>query len=143
MANQRVSGVVLVPVCPRSSFFSFFFPDGKHLAVWVSEVMWTRPYFVCGPLVTSRGFRGRRRFDSALLKADFRGFVMKDFYKPNLSPKWCREGGCNDCEVLINCRYSEDEFYANGKVRETCQKWFQERRILLPNVQARKRVREK
>ena len=99
LANQRVSGVVLVPVWPRSSFFSFFFPDGKHLAVWVSEVMWTRPYFVCGPLVTSRSFRGRRRFDSALLKADFRRFAMKEFYKPKLSPKWCREGGCNECKV--------------------------------------------
>jgi len=50
-------------------------------------------------LVTSRSFRGRRGFDSALLKADFRRFDMKEFYKPKLAPKWCREGGCNDCKV--------------------------------------------
>ena len=99
LANQKVSGVVLIPVWPRSSFFSFFFPDGMHLASWVTQTKWIRPYFVCGPLVTSKFLRGWKKFDTVLAKADFSRFDLKEFYTPKLGAMWCRNGGCYLCEV--------------------------------------------
>ena len=99
LANQKVSGVVLIPVWPRSSFFSFFFPDGMHLASWVTKAKWIRPYFVCGPLVTSKFLRGWKKFDTVLAKADFSTFELKEFYTPKLGAMWCRNGGCYLCEV--------------------------------------------
>lgn len=103
LKNQRVTGVVLVPVWPRSSFFSFFFPDGKHLASWVVAVKWTRPYFVCGPLVTSKFMRGWKSFDTALIKVDFRNFKDDKFFTSNVGNIWCREGGCEMCQVDKIC----------------------------------------
>ena len=91
-------GVVVVPVWPRSSFFSFFFPDGKHLARWATGVIWTRPYFVCGPLVESSCLRGWKKFDTALVRVYFRDFDMNQFYLPKLDVRWCRDGGCRVCE---------------------------------------------
>ena len=98
LKNEKVSGVVVLPVWPRSSFFSFFFPDGMHLAFWVTEVLWTRPYFICGPLVTSRFMRGRKSFDTVLIKVDFRNFDEDMFYDANVSVKGCRNGGCVLCQ---------------------------------------------
>ena len=95
LKNQECSGVLLLPVWPRSSFFSFFFPDGNHLADWVIDVMWTRPFFICGPQVESKAFRGRKSFDTIIIKVDFNTNV--DFYKPVLSKKYCRSGGCDKC----------------------------------------------
>ena len=92
-----------VPVWPRSSFFSFFFPDGKHLASWVVAVKWTRPYFVCGPLVTSKFMRGWKSFDTALIKVDFRNFKDDKFFTSNVGNIWCREGGCEMCQVDKIC----------------------------------------
>ena len=88
----------MIPVWPRSSFFPFFFPDGKHLAMWVIDVLWTRPFFVCGPLVESSCLRGYKSFDTVMVKADFRDFDMALFYTPRLDAKWCREGGCFGCD---------------------------------------------
>ena len=94
----KACGVVVIPVWPRSSFFPFFFPDGKHLAMWVVDVLWTRPFFVCGPLVESSCLRGYKSFDTVMVKADFRDFDMALFYTPRLDAKWCREGGCFGCD---------------------------------------------
>ena len=98
LLRQKVFGVLLVPVWPRSSFFSFFFPDGKHLAEWVTKVKWTRPYFICGPLVTSKFMRGWKSFDTVLIKADFTSFNGRRFYCSKVSNEWCRDGGCFMCE---------------------------------------------
>ena len=97
----KAMGVVVLPVWPRSSFFPFFFPDGKHLALWVVDVLWTRPYFICGPLVESRCLKGWKSFDTALIKVDFRDFDVNSFYKSKEDPKWCREGGCCVCGKVI------------------------------------------
>ena len=94
----KATGVMVVPVWPRSSFYPFFFPDGKHLARWAVDVMWTRPYFVCGPLVQSKCLRGWKSFDTAIIQVDFRCFNMDQFYEPMLNAKWCRNGGCSACE---------------------------------------------
>ena len=98
LAFWKAWGVLVLPVWPRSSFFSFFFPDGKHLAMWATGVLWTRPYFVCGPLVESSCLRGWKSFDTALVKVDFRQFDMNLFYMPKLDARWCRRGGCSACE---------------------------------------------
>ena len=60
----KAAGVMVIPVWPRSSFYPFFFPDGKHLASWVVDVMWIRLYFVCGPLVQSKCLKS---FDTAVI----------------------------------------------------------------------------
>ena len=96
LRNENCVGVLLVPVWPRSSFFSFFFPDGIHLADWVVDVMWTRPYFVCGEQVTNRAFKGKKMFDSVLIKIDFAD--LTEFDKPVLHKRFCRVGGCEKCE---------------------------------------------
>ena len=98
LSYWKAWGVLVVPVWPRSSFFSFFFPDGKHLASWATGVIWTRPYFVCGPLVESSCLRGWKKFDTALVRVDFRDFDMNQFYLPKLDARWCRNGGCRVCE---------------------------------------------
>ena len=97
LADQKVSGVILLPVWPKSSFFSFFFPDGVHLAAWVAKVLWVHPWFVCGPLVVSKGLRGRKKFDSVAIMADFRCFDMEKFYVSRVEEQWCRESGCKAC----------------------------------------------
>ena len=99
LKQQEVSGVVLVPVWPRASFFTFCFPDGMHLASWVTKVKWIKPYFICGPLVTSKFMRGYKSFDTVLIKVDFRDFKDKYFYKSFRDAQWCRKGGCKSCEV--------------------------------------------
>ena len=63
--------MVVVPVWPRSSYFTKLWPDGRHAAEFVVEMMVMQPYFECGPLVTSDGLRGRRPFNTAVLKVDF------------------------------------------------------------------------
>ena len=99
LAVHKAKGVILVPVWPRSSFFTFFFPDGMHLPEWVVECLWVKPYFITGPYVTSNGLRGRKKFSTVLLKADFTIF-NGSFYEPKLLPEWCRKGGCYRCGCL-------------------------------------------
>ena len=57
LALFRTSSVLLLPVWPKSSIFSYFFPEGRHLPEWVSAVVPVKPTFVAGPLVTSKFFR--------------------------------------------------------------------------------------
>ena len=99
LAVHKAKGVILVPVWPRSSFFTFFFPDGMHLPEWVVGYLWVKPYFITGPYVTSNGLRGRKKFSTVLLKADFTIFDGS-FYEPKLLPEWCRKGGCYRCGCL-------------------------------------------
>ena len=74
----RTSGVLLLPVWPKSSFFSYFFPEGRHLPEWVSAVVPVKPTFVAGPLVTSKFFRSVGSWDCLLIQVDFGGF---NFFK--------------------------------------------------------------
>ena len=99
LALYKAKGVVLVPVWPKSSFFTYFFPDGKHLARWAEKCLWVKPYFVAGPMVTSRGLKGRKKFQSVLIFANFCNFDMSEFYEPFLNANWCRKGGCYDCNI--------------------------------------------
>ena len=96
LAIHKARGVVLVPVWPRSSFFSYFFPDGMHVARWAVKCLWVRPYFITGSYVQSTGLRGRKKFSTVLLEANFSDFIGS-FYEYNLLPDWCRNGGCHRC----------------------------------------------
>ena len=96
LAVHKAKGVILVPVWPRSSFFTFFFPDGMHLASWVVRCLWVRPYYITGPYVKSNGLRGRKKFSTVLLEANFNDF-KDSWYAPNVLPDWCRKGGCHRC----------------------------------------------
>ena len=97
LQEQEAKGAILVPVWPASPFFNFFWPDGSHAASWVEGMWITRPQFICGPLVTSKGFKGRRIFESAVLKVDFANFLEENFFTPSVRKELCLVGGCNKC----------------------------------------------
>ena len=97
LQEDRAKGALLVPVWPASSFFNFFWPDGRHSASWVESMWLTRPRFVCGPLVTSNGFRGRRIFESAILNISFENFVDGNFHTSVTKQELCLLGGCDIC----------------------------------------------
>ena len=56
-AKFGATGVFVVPIWANSSFYSMFWPDGVHLAEFVTDWMVVQPYFVVGPLVSSSGMR--------------------------------------------------------------------------------------
>ena len=85
LALFRASGVLLLPVWPKSSFFSYFFPEGRHLPEWVSAVVPVKPTFVAGPLVTSKFFRSVGSWDCLLIQVDFGGFDFSRFFFPSWS----------------------------------------------------------
>jgi hypothetical protein len=95
LQGEGVTGVILVPVWPASSFFTFFWPDGRHAADWVEEVLLVKPHFICSPLVTSRAMRGRRPFQTAVMKVDFTGRARSGW--SDLRPSLCLLGGCSKC----------------------------------------------
>jgi hypothetical protein len=97
LQEQQVSGVILVPIWPKSSFYSFFWPDGRHPAYWVEAMLVVKPFFICGPLVTGRGLRGRRPFYSAVLKVSFLADRRSRGGGVNLRPDLCLRGGCHYC----------------------------------------------
>ena len=68
----RVSAVMVVPVWANSTFYSHFWPDGRHAAPWVQGMLLLQPDFICGPLVTSTGMRGRKSYLTGVLLVDFR-----------------------------------------------------------------------
>ena len=41
---------MIIPVWAGSSFYSTFWPDGRHAADFVSKMEFVNPYFECGPL---------------------------------------------------------------------------------------------
>ena len=97
LEEQGVAGVMVVPVWPASSFFSFFWPDGRHCAAWVRDMMLVTPSFVCGPQVRLGAFRTRRSFFTAVMQVDFRQRGKEDFHVARCSRHLCLRGGCGVC----------------------------------------------
>ena len=97
LQEQGVAGVMVVPVWPASSFYSFFWPDGVHGAAWVQDMMLVQPHFVCGPLVRSKSFRGRRSFYTAVIKVSFIGWDSSRFHEARVEKRVCLAGGCGEC----------------------------------------------
>ena len=94
---QGVEAAVVVPIWATSSFFTCFWPDGRHCAKWVRDMLVVQPHFVCGPLVRSSAFKGRRSFLTAVLKVSFVGFDGRNFYEPAYERRLCLRGGCSWC----------------------------------------------
>ena len=80
-------------------FFSYFFPEGRHLQEWVSAVVTVKPFFVAGPLVTSKFFRSVGSWDCLLIQVDFGGFDFSRFFFPKLEPSHCLLKGCEACLI--------------------------------------------
>ena len=70
--GQEVEAVMVVPVWPNSSYYGVFWPDGFHAAKFVIDMILLQPFFLCGPLVTGNGMRGRKPYRTAVIKVDFR-----------------------------------------------------------------------
>ena len=90
----ETTAVMVVPIWPASTFFSSFFPDGRHAASFVTKMRRLQPIFICGPLVKSNGMRGRKNYVTAILKVDFRRGAVRRRQK---SEEFCVFGGCGDC----------------------------------------------
>ena len=88
-----VTAVIIVPVWPNSSFFSVFWPDGRHSADFATKVTYIQPTFLCGPLVTSTGMRGKKSYQTAAMLVDFRASRASS----SLLGESCLLGGCVAC----------------------------------------------
>ena len=97
LEEQGVAGVMVVPVWPSSSFYSFFWPDGRHCARWVTDMMLVTPMYMCGPHVKSGAFRARKSFDTAVLRVDFVHHDKERVHESRRSSHLCLEGGCEGC----------------------------------------------
>ena len=84
---------MIVPVWAGASFFSIFWPDGRHAAGFVSRMLIMKPFFVCGPLVTTDALRGRKSFFTAALKVDF----TRSTVRASTNKQFCLAGGCASC----------------------------------------------
>ena len=89
--GQEVAAVMVVPVWPNSSFYGVFWPDGFHAAECVTNMFLVQPYYICGPLVTGSGMRGRKPYQTAILRVDFRVGGGRS------GQKLCLLGGCWGC----------------------------------------------
>ena len=94
LVRFQASAVVVVPVWPQSSYFSKIWPDGRHVAKFVTEMMFMQPYFECGPQVTSNGLRGRRPFYTAVLRVNFSASYLWD---SDICYQLCLRYGCEEC----------------------------------------------
>ena len=86
----HVSAVMVIPVWAGSSFYSTFWPDGKHAAAFVSKMEFVNPFYECGPLVNGTSMRGFKPYRTAVLKVDFTK-------PPRKTKKLCLSGGCREC----------------------------------------------
>ena len=89
-----VTAVMIVPCWPGSSFFSVFWPDGKHAAGFVSKMVLFSPFYICGPLVTTTALRGKKSFTTAALRVDFSRQCSVSTRRRKI---FCLAGGCDDC----------------------------------------------
>ena len=87
----QVSAVLVVPVWAGASFYSTFWPDGKHAAGFVSKMEFVNPFFECGPLVTGSSMRGFKSYRTAVMRVDFTK-------PPRKNKRFCLSGGCGECD---------------------------------------------
>ena len=73
-----MTAVCIVPVWTNSSFFNVFWRDGQHTADFVTKMIITQPYFICGPMVNGDGMRGKRPYMKAVLHIDCRQDAPKN-----------------------------------------------------------------
>ena len=89
------SAVMVVPVWPNSAWYTVFWPDGRHAAPFITKMILIRPYFICGPLVTSTGMRGLKSYLTAVVLVDFR--AARQGASGGSGGGRCLQGGCAKC----------------------------------------------
>lgn len=87
------SAVMVVPVWPNSTWYTVFWPDGRHAATFIQKMILIKPYFICGPLVASTGMRGLKSYQTAVVQVDFRAARRGAAGGRGL----CLQGGCEKC----------------------------------------------
>ena len=90
----KASGVLVIPVWPRSSFFGWFFPDGNHAALWCLKMLKISPCFVSS-LSVGPVFKGKKDFDTVAMEFAFQ--VCPLSRSPNFHVDFCLLGGCSKC----------------------------------------------
>ena len=85
---------MVAPVWAGASFFTKLWPDGRHAAKFIRKMVLLQPFFVCGPLVTSLGMRGRKPYLTAVMKVDFSAPYS---WQPSIYKQLCLSGGCDKC----------------------------------------------
>ena len=90
-----VTAVMVVPVWANSTYFSVFWPDGRHGADFIARMMFVQPTFICGPLVASWGMKGKKSYQTAVCLVDSR--VREGQGAPSRLAESCLQGGCEEC----------------------------------------------
>ena len=94
LATFKVSGILVIPVWPRSQIFSWFFPDGVHASMWVLSLDIIDPSFRSSQFVGCC-FKGLQSFKTVALEFNFQNnFVSFD---PKVHPTFCLREGCSEC----------------------------------------------
>ena len=94
LAKFKCSGILIIPVWPRSWIFSFIFPDGTHCAGWVKTLELISPVFNSGPSV-GPVFKGLKDYKTAVLQFDFKqNFLTQKSVK---NKHLCLKSGCSRC----------------------------------------------
>ena len=94
LAKFKCSGILIIPVWPRSWIFSFIFPDGTHCAGWVKTLELISPVFISGPRV-GPVFKGQKSYLTAAIQFDFKQFSLTKI--PVLNQHFCLKSGCTRC----------------------------------------------
>ena len=89
------SAVMVVPVWANSTFFSVFWPDGRHGASFINRMMLVQPTFICGPLVASWAMKGKKSYKTAVCLVD--GKAGREQGATSRLQESCLLGGCEEC----------------------------------------------
>ena len=98
LAMFGVSGLLVVPVWPSSSFWPNIAPDGRHLPAWAVRTLKFRASFLSDPEIVSSTFKNPPTFDTLVINFDFSSVLESDFFIPNLQSNNCLLGGCDMCQ---------------------------------------------
>ena len=90
----RVSGILVIPIWPRSQIFLWFFPDGVHASSWVISLELINPSYISSQSVGCC-FKGFQTFDTAVLKFNFQNNFVS--FEPKIHPAFCLKKGCILC----------------------------------------------
>jgi hypothetical protein len=90
----KVSGILVIPIWPRSQIFSWFFPDGVHASSWVLTLDLINPSFISSQSVGCC-FKGLQTFNTAVLEFNFQNSFVS--FDSKIHPDFCLRKGCSEC----------------------------------------------
>ena len=94
LAKFKCSGILVIPVWPRSWIFNWIFPDGTHCGGWVKTLELISPVFNSGPSV-GPVFKGLKDYKTAVLQFDFKQNFLTQISVKN--KHLCLKSGCSRC----------------------------------------------